>query len=520
MALKDSSSGVETVCPTCGKRIAQASRVGSLTSYLFQSLYCGCADLDARPSATASLRRPKTASNADQDTNFDMCPECGLRRAKGGSLGTITGYLFQDTRCKCGSDLQSAQSERVEKFWKLKQTGAGSTFGDDLIAGLSKSSQLKTINLIPGTVIGGAYRIVRLIGKGGMGEVYLAEHLSLRKTCAIKVIPPGQVTDTVWQRFQNEARTIAALDHVTLVKVTDLGIHEECLPYYAMEYIRGQTLAEMLQEHGRMPLDCVLDVFMQLCDGIDYAHRKGIVHRDLKPGNIMLVKSQTGKISVKILDFGLVKLVQRDRHQQSLTSVGDVFGSPLYMSPEQASGGKVDNRSDIYSLGCTMFESLTGRPPFIAESTVAIVLLHQKADRPSLDSVVGPNIFPESMEVVLAKLLRKNPVERYQTLLELRGDLEKVARGEEVQPFYLSRAKQMPASARTAAGTTGREELASGGLPLPFSIRTAIICGLILITLVWFAAASILAPKKLISHKETFVGVPHLEKERLTCARP
>src|SRR5208283_2553297 len=138
-----------------------------------------------------------------------------------------------------------------------------------------------------------------------------AKHLTLGKTCALKLIPPDQVTDIIWQRFQNEARTIASLDHINLVKVTDLGIHQGCLPYYAMEYVDGQTMADMLKNTSPLPLPMVLDIFMQICDGVDYAHRKGVVHRDLKPGNIMLGKSQGGKFSVKILDFGLVKIVQK-----------------------------------------------------------------------------------------------------------------------------------------------------------------------------------------------------------------
>jgi serine/threonine protein kinase len=301
----------------------------------------------------------------------------------------------------------------------------------------------KSVELAPDMVIGGQYSIIKLIGRGGMGEVYLAHHLTLDKICAVKLIPPDEVTEMGWQRFQIEARSISKLDHINLVKVTDFGIHEGCLPYYVMEFVDGLTLAETLSKKGTMPLQVALDLFMQVCDGVDYAHRNGIVHRDLKPGNIMLVNLPNGKLSVKILDFGLAKLIQDDRNKQSLTSVGDVFGSPFYMSPEQSIGGKIDNRSDIYSIGCTLFESLAGRPPFVGATAVDIVSAHQAIDPPSLESIVGRNVFPQAMEVVLAKLLRKNPVERYQTLLELKGDLEKVAQGKDVQPFYMSRSSHV-----------------------------------------------------------------------------
>jgi serine/threonine-protein kinase len=326
-----------------------------------------------------------------------------LQKVADGQTGSITAFLFQGTRCKCQPKNQAPDNDMADRFWRLKEEGLGKTFSSDaaIIDIRRKTDEPTSIDLLPGAVIGGVYGIVRLIAKGGMGEVYLAQHLTLGKTCALKLIPPDQVTEVTWQRFQNEAKSVAGLEHVNLVRVTDLGIHEGCLPFYAMEYIDGQTLAGMLVSRGPLPLKMVLDIFIQICDGVDYAHRNGVIHRDLKPANIMLSKAQTGKLTVKILDFGLVKLTKKDRNQQSLTSVGEIFGSPFYMSPEQCIGGKIDNRSDIYSLGCTMFESLTGRPPFLGPSPVEIVSGHQTVDPPSLDSVVGAKVFPEALEVVL-----------------------------------------------------------------------------------------------------------------------
>jgi serine/threonine-protein kinase len=326
----------------------------------------------------------------------------------------------------------------AEKLWNLKQSDQGSTFTPDESADASKRSY-KAIGLAKGAIIAGAYRIIKLIGRGGMGEVYLAEHMMLDKKCALKVIPPEQVTEIGWLRFQTEAKAVAKLDHVNLVKVSDLGIHDGCLPFYAMEYVDGRTMADLIEEQGPMPLKTALAIFEQICDGLDYSHRNGIIHRDLKPANIMLRKEAGGKISVKVLDFGLAKLTQHDRHKQSLTSVGEVIGSPFYMSPEQCEGGRIDRRSDIYSLGCTLFECLVGSPPFDLDLPAAIVRSHLTAEAPALESVVGPRVFPDSIEVVIAKLLRKNPVERYQTMAELRGDLQRVAKGESVLPFYMSR---------------------------------------------------------------------------------
>ena len=423
-------------CEKCGKPIAVGQLSGDLLSHLFQDNYCRC-------DKTVTIGPDNASSEKKDGKNF--CPRCGLNISNPSQPGSLTGYLFQDIRCKCQSEEDFAPGAMTDKFWKLKNAGLGTTFSAEEFDGTNtlhyagqRRSQLPPINLAPGAIIGGAYRILGLIGQGGMGEVYLAEHITLGKECALKLIPPDQVTEIGWLRFQQEARAIAKLEHINLVKVSDLGIHEGCLPFYAMEFIQGQTLADMLAVKSPLPLLTTLEIFAQICNGIDDAHRAGVIHRDLKPANIM-VSQQGNKIAVKILDFGLAKLSQQDRDKQSLTSVGEIFGSPFYMSPEQCSGDKVDNRSDIYSIGCSLYECLTGCPPFTGHLASAIVFSHQEADPPSLASVVGAKVYPDSLEVVLAKLLRKNPVERYQNLTELRGDLERVSRGEAVLPYYRSR---------------------------------------------------------------------------------
>ncbi len=353
----------------------------------------------------------------------------------------MTGFLFQSTRCKCLPDKEFVAGNMTAKLWKLKRAGGNTIFTN--AASAESRAPDSSIDLAPGATIGGVYKIIKLIGRGGMGEVYLARHETLEKKCALKVIPPEQVTEIGWQRFQLEAKAVARLNHINLVRVFDLGIHEGCLPFYAMDYVEGQNLAELLEEHGPMPLKTLLEIFVQVCDGVECAHNGGILHRDLKPANIMVVTSSTGKKQAKVLDFGLAKLTKHDRTRQSLTAHGDVFGSPFYMSPEQCNGAKIDRRSDIYSLGCTIFECLTGRPPFTSHLAAAVMFSHAEAERPSLESVVGSGKFPASMEVIVAKLLRINPMERYQTLSQLKSDLELIALGKDVQPVYVSRDKKV-----------------------------------------------------------------------------
>jgi serine/threonine protein kinase len=491
----------DEICPTCGKRIAEDSHAGSLTSYLFQSLNCSCGKIDDRLMPDAGLLAKSNAGSQSKDSLGSLgsfCQICGLQNYDDGVLGSITGFLFQDTRCKCPAEHMLSGDGMAERFWKLREAEVDRVFASVTRDVLNEQGKTRTsINLLPGTIIGGNYRIVALLGKGGMGEVYLAQQLSLAKNCALKVIPPDQVTDLSWQRFQNEAKTIGSLEHINLVKVTDLGLHEGCLPYYAMEHIDGQSLMDRLKAGGPLPLKTVLDVFMQVCDGVHHAHRKGVVHRDLKPANIMLIRSPGDKFLVKILDFGLVKLTEKDRHQQSLTKAGEIFGTPFYMSPEQCTGGKIDSRSDVYSIGCTMFEALTGYVPFKSASAIETITFHQTADPPSLESMVGANVFPVALEVVMAKLLRKNPVERYQTLLELRGDLERVTRGEDVEPYYISRTKRPQAQVQAERERVDRIPRSAtqtrASKTLRLSRRLALGAGFVAVAAIGIAASQFFA---------------------------
>lgn len=420
-------------CRQCGKPAVPTDRIGSMTVFMFQGKYCACNKTVVAGKNQAAKAPAKAPPKA---VGSDFCPRCGLYKAGQSKPGSLTGYLFQDTRCRCVEDEKFDSSSMSQRFWKLKQEeGAGFKSSQTIQESTTKELH---VDLIEGAVIAGAYEIVKLIGRGGMGEVYLAKHKTLGKPCALKVIPPEQVNDVGWQRFQTEAKLFAKLDHINLVRVSDLGIHEGCLPFYAMDFIEGKTLSDYVAQNGILSLQEAIEIFKQVCDGVGFAHRHGIIHRDLKPANIMINGSVASPhqsktrgqnrpeaLTVKILDFGLAKLTQHDRDQQSLTAIGEVFGSPFYMSPEQCSGEKVDNRSDIYSVGCALFESLTERPPFSATIAAAVMNGHMLSDPPSLESIVGPGRFPESMELVLAKLLRKNPAERYQTMDELKGDLEK-----------------------------------------------------------------------------------------------
>ncbi|MBL8085555.1 MAG: protein kinase [Candidatus Obscuribacter sp.] len=293
----------------------------------------------------------------------------------------------------------------------------------------------KVQDLKEGTVIGGAFRVIAPIGRGGMGVVYQAVHLALKRECALKVLSPELVNQVNWKRFQKEAKAIASLSHPCLVQVYDLGIHNSRLPYYAMDLLKGKDLESVIHSKGSLSLPEAINIMLKALDGFAYAHRNGVIHRDIKPANILLTREANGETGVKILDFGIAKLAgfDDDEPDQSMTATGEIFGSPFYMSPEQCMGEPVDARSDIYSLGCTLFEMLTGQVPFEAATSLEIVMMHLEEYPPTLSQKSGRN-FPKSIEAVMGKCLAKNPEFRYQNAKELAIDLERISQGKEILP--------------------------------------------------------------------------------------
>lgn len=293
--------------------------------------------------------------------------------------------------------------------------------------------------LSAGTLIGGAYKILSHIGKGGMGHVYRARHIILKKDFALKILNNSSGTDVNWVRFQTEAKLIARLDHRNIVKVYNLGLHDDSLPYYAMDLLEGESLEEVIERIGPLGVGDTIDLFIQVCDGLSYAHRHGIIHRDIKPANIMLIVEGDNKPTIKLLDFGIAKLSGLDNAEsQNLTAPGEIFGSPLYMSPEQCLGQRVDARSDIYSVGCAIFETLTGKTPHKGESSFQTIIKHQTEEAPSLQEVRPDLDFPPGFEQLIAKALKKRPEDRYQSMQEMLVDLARIKQGKDLTLTYMS----------------------------------------------------------------------------------
>jgi eukaryotic-like serine/threonine-protein kinase len=277
-----------------------------------------------------------------------------------------------------------------------------------------------------GTVFGDRYRIDKMLGKGGMGTVYSAHHLGLDRPVALKVISPEHAADErSVERLRREARMASQARHPNIVEVLDLG-QIDGLWYIAMEMLEGVDLYDaiiMKRTYDPMELVPVLD---QVLAGLEAAHALGLVHRDLKPENMFLARSHDGFFTVKLLDFGVVK-VPEEGAQAQLTRTGTVVGTPEYMSPEQATDHKVDARSDLYSVGCVAYAMLCGNPPFVDKSVLKVLTSHV-VESPKPPSTHRPNL-PHAAEVdrFILRALEKNPAKRYQSAGDMHAALHHLA---------------------------------------------------------------------------------------------
>lgn len=294
------------------------------------------------------------------------------------------------------------------------------------------------------------YELGEILGFGGMSEVHLARDLRLHRDVAVKVLRADLARDpSFYLRFRREAQNAAALNHPAIVAVYDTGEAETSsgpLPYIVMEYVDGVTLRDIIHNDGPMPARRALEVIADACQALNFSHQHGIIHRDVKPANIMISKSG----AVKVMDFGIARAIADSGN--SVTQTAAVIGTAQYLSPEQARGESVDARSDVYSLGCVLYELLTGEPPFVGDSPVSVAYQHVRED-PEPPSHKHPGITAE-LDAVVLKSLAKNPDNRYQTAAEMRADLVRVHSGEKPEaPKVLTPAERtLMMSARSRTG--------------------------------------------------------------------
>jgi beta-lactam-binding protein with PASTA domain len=298
------------------------------------------------------------------------------------------------------------------------------------------------------TLFDGRYRIVRKLGTGGMADVYLAEDQELGRRVAIKILNDKHAADEQFvERFRREAKSAAGLSHPNIVSIYDRG-EAEGTYYIAMEHLDGRNLKELLLSRGPAPPHIAIDYARQILSGMRFAHRNGIVHRDIKPHNVLV----DGDGRLKVTDFGIARA-----GGTQMTEAGSIVGTAQYLSPEQARGSPVDQRSDLYSLGIVLYELLTGTVPFTGDTPVEIAMKHL-SEIPVPPSELNPAV-PKPLEQIVMRALAKDPDDRYQSAEEMESDLDRVARGERVAPTtsdaatsIMAAARDMPTSITHAAG--------------------------------------------------------------------
>ncbi|MEO5818456.1 MAG: serine/threonine-protein kinase [Gemmatimonadaceae bacterium] len=271
-----------------------------------------------------------------------------------------------------------------------------------------------------GRVLADRYHILKRIGEGGMGRVYLGEHVKMNRQCAIKVMSPALVNDAESAaRFAREASNAARIIHPNVAAVFDYG-ESEGLIYLVMEFVDGEPLSRLLAREAPLGLDRAIEITRQIADGLGAAHELGIIHRDLKPDNILITRTRAGKEVAKVVDFGIAKAM-RESVEEGLTRTGQVIGTPEFMSPEQLLGDPVDARADLYALGCMFHMMLTAAPPFDAKTREQMIKRRLSEDAPHVH-VIDPGI-PESVAGIVARLLARSPSDRYGSAAELRDAL-------------------------------------------------------------------------------------------------
>ncbi|MEW5852056.1 MAG: serine/threonine-protein kinase [Myxococcota bacterium] len=313
-------------------------------------------------------------------------------------------------------------------------------------------------------ILDGRYELQELLGRGGMGKVYRAMQLGTERAVAVKLLDAD--SEELQERFRREAKLTALLEHPNAVRVYDFGVSEEGQPYLAMELLRGVELSKEIRQHGKLELERAVDVACQVLQALHHAHQKGVIHRDIKPANIFLHRDESGRETVKVMDFGIARLSQREA--TNLTVTGAVIGTPSYMSPEQAQGEAVDRRTDIYSVGVVFFQMLTGHTPYKADTPVALAMKLIQEPTPSL-TPLRPDLAKRSdvqrtLDCLMAKQAAERPADAQEAikLLQALVDPTATARFTRIAPSLV---KDDTVSVTRTAVPAGDTQLLPPSLP-------------------------------------------------------
>lgn len=386
-------------------------------------------DPPSNPDSATSLRPPTGKECEKCRRKYPL--SCGFCGADGASLRD-----WHDDSSRQAVEVPEVSSEPEERTMtaSINRLAGWATRTLDLKSGsvvepqgqdlqLPADQQLTSgLNLI-GKTIDGKYLIQSVLAEGGMSVLYKAEQIAIERTVVIKVVHGSLMTsDSELQRFSREAKLMAKLNHPNIVAVYDAGLVNERMPYLAMEYISGTHLANKIKENGLPPIQVAAHITMQICRGLKIAHDASIIHRDLKPENIILQEDFERPDWVKIVDFGIAHLLEKDGRR--LTMKGYMVGTPEYVAPELLNDQEPDNRCDIYSLGVVMFEMLTGKRPFEARDIGALMAKVLTEPAPSISALRTDIETDSCMELAIRRCLEKEPSKRFQTVSELMSAIQ------------------------------------------------------------------------------------------------
>lgn len=413
-----------------------------------------------------------------------ICGTC-QKPISGKARSDVTRFLANESRCVC-----PVESEAVADAQPVAMTGAAEP---------SISREEVQSNL------GDRYEVLELIGQGGMGVVYKVRDLRLDKIFAIKVLNRNLVQDNnSVKRFEQEAQSASNLTHANLGAVYEYGVGNKGAPFIVMDFLDGKNLSETLQQEGFLDAPRAVDIFIQITEAVVHAHMKGVIHRDIKPGNVILTKtSASGQDFAKLVDFGIAKVLPTQGAASKLTQTGEIFGSPQYMSPEQCLGNPLDARSDIYALGCVMYEALTNVPAFAAENPIKTIL-KQVNDAPTpFAKLKHSYAIPPGLEEVVMRCLEKEPGHRYQSAEEVLADLLRIREGKPIAVNLLK--KPHPSD----EGGSRRRKV------FRFLTLALILCLVGAATFSWVRSSGITGSATLPTEGPHLTGQPHADADEL-----
>ncbi len=347
------------------------------------------------------------------------CPNCGKPIA-GKPRTNVTRYLFKQSRCQClKPDVFINEGSDGDNLLQALPNNANEIGNKQIDQVREISPEASALSNLPDY-----YQVLSLIGEGGMGTVYKVLDTRLDKVFAVKVLRPQLVADkNALERFKQESQAASSLNHANLAAVYTYDVGKHGAPYIVMDYCEGENLAEVLKHGKCIDVPSAIDLFIEIAEALEHAHEKGVIHRDIKPTNIIIEQRNGTKIP-KLVDFGIAKILPREGvNTQGLTQTGDIFGSPLYMSPEQCLGNELDARSDIYTMGCVMYECLCGKPPFSGGNPIKTILKHINDKPAELGKVSTQQKVPDDLQYIIMRCLEKQSENRYQTMSALKNDL-------------------------------------------------------------------------------------------------